>query len=913
MKTLRIARQVFLRDVKRLLRSPVALIVVLGVILLPGLYAWYNIIANWDPYSHTAGIHIAVVNKDKGVHDDVAGDLDVGGQLVDKLKGNDAFSWEFVDEDQALEGVRSSTYYAALVIPDDFSSDFVSVLHGSPESPTISYYVNEKRSAVAVKVTDTGANTIEEQVNQQFVQEVSSTVVESIQQAVGEIQADVDSQTSQAQGRLRQAADEVGNMRTTVDQLSSSMEEWRRTVADAQGLLSELQGEAPQVQSTLDQSSDLITNVETAASGFGQSFGSTLANDSIRLGTASAQACAKVGLATAKLQKVQGDVDGAAARLDAIIAQNEVVISLLEDLDPQPTDVIEKLNEFNTILKGRVDELNALSEGIKKVVDAAVFGVQNINNTVQDASSQMLSAGNTVASDVTPHLSSGLGSLSRALGALSEATTELSSQLEEANAVLTQLDGVLVQTEGLLGSVGTSVQGVQDSLRTAATDLGAISSSVDIKKLAEKLGSGDTVGSFMSTPIKIDTQTVYPVKNYGSAVAPFYTNLALWVGCFVLIAIIKLEVDRDEAGPLASISASGAYIGRLMLFVILAIAQAFMICGVDLLLGIQCDHPVRFLLVGVVISFTFMNIIYMLALTFKHIGKALGIIYLIVQIPGASGMYPVEMMPRFFQVLHPLMPFTYGIHAMRETIAGMYAFAWLKDVAILLLIFAPIALLVGLVARPYLLNLNLLFDRKLHETGFMVCEENGLELPRYRLRRALSTLISTDAYRESLMEHSKRFDCKYKMITKIGPFMVALLPLLLITVFSVMATNPERKVLLITALVLSIVAIDGALIIVEYIHATYLRRISIALNGTGTIASDDIFSEDPTLTDGSGAMDPEDDPGGPADDDHGPVDDGQGSDDADVPVEDMGDETVDDGDDPGSPSGDHISDGGARG
>lgn len=904
MKTLRITTQVFLRDVRRLLGNPIALIVILGVIVLPGLYAWYNIIANWDPYSHTAGIRVAVVNNDKGVHDDTVGDLNVGSRLVEELEANDAFGWDFVDEDQALKGVRSNTYYAALVIPDDFSSDFVSVLHGSPRSPTISYYVNEKRSAVAVKVTDTGANAIEQQIDQQFVQVVSKTVVDSLQQTVGEMQSDVDSTTSQAQGRLHQAADEVGNVRTILDQLSSSMEGWRQAVSDAQGLLSELQGEAPQVQSALDQSSGLIDDIDTASSGFGQSLGSALVHDSILLGTASAQASSKIGLVTADLLKVQGDVDAMTAKLQSVIDRNEEVIDVLRDLEamapsPQLEEAIERLQGFNDELQERVNALQQVSDAITSAVQEANAGVEGINEAVQGASSQMLEAGNAITSDITPHLSSGLGALSRSFGALSEAVSGLSAQLDEASGVLAELDGVLVQTEGFLSATGDSVQGIQESLRTATTDLSALSSSVELRKLADTLGSGDAVGSFMSTPIRIDTQTVYPVENYGSAVSPFYTNLALWVGCFVLIAIIKLEVDRADDGPLASITASEAYLGRWMLFVLLAIAQAFMICGVDLLLGIQCEHPVRFLLVGVVISFTFMNIVYMLALTFKHIGKALGIIYLIVQIPGASGMYPVEMMPRFFQVLHPLMPFTYGIHAMRETIAGMYALSYLKDIAILLFIFVPITLLVGLVARPYLLNLNLLFDRKLHETGFMVCEENGLELPRYRLRRALSTLISTDAYRDTLIEHSQRFDRKYRTVTKVGPLLVALPPLLLITVFSIMATSPERKVLLITALAGSIVLIDGALIIIEYVHETYLRRIGIAVSGGGESPTEGLFPDDPALADDLDTRGSHEDGPWPVDDGHG-ADEGTAADDLDA---------GDDGTEP--PACDPAADGGA--
>ena len=153
--------QILFRDLRRLLRNPVAMIIVVGVCVIPSLYAWYCIAANWDPYANTAGIRVAVSNNDRGVQSDIAGNLDAGGQVVEELRNTHDLTWEFVSEDEAREGVESGTYYAAIVIPADFSEDLASVFTGDFEQPTIAYYVNEKKNAVAPKVTDTGAATIE--------------------------------------------------------------------------------------------------------------------------------------------------------------------------------------------------------------------------------------------------------------------------------------------------------------------------------------------------------------------------------------------------------------------------------------------------------------------------------------------------------------------------------------------------------------------------------------------------------------------------------------------------------------------------------------------------------------------------------------------------------------------------------
>lgn len=100
------------------------------------------------------------------------------------------------------------------------------------------------------------------------------------------------------------------------------------------------------------------------------------------------------------------------------------------------------------------------------------------------------------------------------------------------------------------------------------------------------------------------------------------------------------------------------------------LVQGLIVCLGDIvLLKVQCVHPVAFVCVGIFCSFIYVNLIYALALTFKHIGKALGVVLVILQIPGSAGTYPIEMTPAFFQKLHPLLPFTYGISAMRECIA----------------------------------------------------------------------------------------------------------------------------------------------------------------------------------------------------------------------------------------------------
>ena len=183
---------IFKRDIKRLLVNPVALVVTLGVCVIPSLYAWYNIVANWDPYGNTQGIKIAIANNDRGTQNDWVGELNAGDKVVDQLKENHQLGWTFVDSTaDAKEGVESGEYYAAIVIPKNFSDNLVSMLDGNYHQPKLTYYVNEKKSAIAPKVTDTGANTIEEQIVPKYYDRDKDGVphawVESVKKCVADI------------------------------------------------------------------------------------------------------------------------------------------------------------------------------------------------------------------------------------------------------------------------------------------------------------------------------------------------------------------------------------------------------------------------------------------------------------------------------------------------------------------------------------------------------------------------------------------------------------------------------------------------------------------------------------------------------------------------------------------------------
>ena len=588
---------IFRRDIKRLSRNFVALVVSVGVCFVPALYAWFNIAANMDPYSNTGGIHIAVANCDKGTVNDAVGELNAGDSVISALEENDSLGWVFVDEDEAINGVRSGEYYAALVIPETFSEDLVSILSGNLESPKIEYYVNEKKNAIAPKVTDTGATTIQQQIDETFISVASEAVTEVMKQAAGDTASDISQIDDDANNKVDEIAEKIADARTSLAEHAKSDEENAASIAEGQ---------------------DAVTSAEKAT---------------------------KSASSTLRLTK------------------QSLAVKFADYLD-----------------------------------------------------------------------------------GLMPAYTKMHTLLDQTETALNRASDVLEQTDDLLGNAEKEIGKVSDDLD--------VLESASIYSTLSEIGYGDAIdsekiSSFISSPVDVKTESLYPVKNYGTAMTPFYTNLALWVSGIVLVSVLKMEVDKDER--LKKMTPTQSYFGRWLTYMLFAFVQALIICVGDLLIfDIQCENVPAFFGAAILASFVYVNIIYALAITFKHTGKAICVLLVILQIPGSAGTYPIEMTPGFFQALHPLLPFTYGINAMREAMVGMYENYYVKYLLYLAIFLIP-AFIIGLAIRPWMLNLNRMFDRKLEETGLMICEETGMTVERVKLSTLLEILSGQDEFRDRML------------------------------------------------------------------------------------------------------------------------------------------------------------------
>jgi len=826
----RTALKIFWRDLKRILRNPIATIVTIGVCIIPSLYAWFNIAANWDPYENTSSMSVAVVSNDQGA--DLGGDLgyvNAGNMVLDRLADNDQLKWVVTNQDDAIDGVNSGMYYAAIVIPDGFTSDLASVLTGELAQPDIDYYVNEKINPIAPKVTDTGASTIETQINETFVKTVTGVVVDKLKGISGVVVGDATSTTTNVVARIRDVESSLDDLSGNIDGANATIEAARTSIADAEDTLKQLETEVTKANDSLSDATDILFTARRDSISLSSDISSSLAGATTLITGVSADANAAIGRIAGKVGEVQGTVDGALETAQGIVDENNRLVSTLRALESYIPD--ERKDEFEAViatLQGQVEKeqetIDKLTTASSDISDTAssVSGVSSsVNDAISTGAKNVTELQSNFSTTTLPQLYAALDSFSDASGNLKSVLAGLSPTLTETEAVLEQLDGTLSQAEGATSLTKDSLATIEGTLDQVATDISAIQSSAAMEKVSDLLNlDSDGIASFMANPVTLDDVAIYPVDNYGSGVAPFYTDLALSVGGFVLVAIYKIEVDDEGIGDFEPWQ---SYFGRWLLFMLLGVLQAVVCCVGDLILGIQCLDPKAFVLVGIVESFVYVNIIYAFSIAFKHIGKALCVLLVILQIPGSSGTYPIEMMPSFFQAIHPWLPFTYGINAMREAIAGYYGNYYFDNLFMLLLFVIP-ALLIGVGCRRHLLNINVLFDKRLAQTDLMICEKNGIVVEHYKISSIIRSLLHDDAYRDEVTARAARFERIYPRIIRWGFIALLALPIGL-TVVMFAASN---KSLWFIVWIVCLVALCAMLVIIEYLHESMRRQTEFA-------------------------------------------------------------------------------------
>ena len=818
--------KVLKRDFARLFTVPAAWVIMFGMVFIPPLYSWYNIVGFWDPYGNTNGITVAVANNDTGTDNALIGKQNLGGQIVNQLKDNDQLGWTFVTEAEAMSQVESGKAYAAIVIPKDFSNDLAGVATGGKDKPTLQYYVNEKASAIAPRVTDVGASTVDRTVNSTFVSTVSEVLTEVINTVADKAIAAEDQTKAKTITTLNEAFSDVQHTRDTIAKLNTKLAGTPEQTRTARQALEDARELGIDTAQGLAGASKLIGTTQTSLNTFVTATSGSLDQGSSLLSQAFSRANQSIGTVTGMLNSANQQVGGMINTAADINQANADIIAQLKELpnaNQEPLkSAISKLDNRNSNLAETLNNLSSLNTTIGNTYTDTAGLASSLNTATQTTLDATNTARSTLVSGALPQLNTGLNTLSSTASTLSNGITSQSSLIDQSEQTLDQLDKAVSSTTTALNSTDQALAGVQAKLSTLATDIKALSISSSLNALIGTDGKLDasTISDFMLSPTVISEKAIYPVAAYGSGMAPLFTTLSLWVGAFVLVVIPKLETDDED---IDNLTPSQGYLGRFLLLATLAATQGLVTGIGDLIIGIQCASAPVFLLTCVITSLVYMSVIFALSTTFMHVGKGVCVALVILQVPGASGLYPIEMMPGFFRTLYPLLPFTYSIDALRETIGGFYDGHWFGYIG-KLLIFAMLAFLLGLGARPKLANLNRLFAREIKESDMIIGEPVHITSNEYRVTQAIAALADREEYRHAIERRAAKFAYHYPRLLLGALIAGFVVPAALIIVFSL--TTSEKIVVMGTWLAWVLIIV-GFLMVVEYMRDSIRRQTEL--------------------------------------------------------------------------------------
>lgn len=708
--------KIFVHDIVGLSRNIFALIIAGGLCIIPSLYAWFNIYSNWDPYANTSAVKVAVVSEDAGYTGEDGEYSNMGDSVLESLRTNKGLGWQILDKkDDAIEGVKSGEYYAAIVIGDDFSESMFDFIDKGLVHPSVTYYENEKKNAVASKITDTGKSTLQSNINTEFV----NTVIQTAMSSTDGMLAD---------------RDIIGGVLDNLNRLGDNLDGYKGTIASFVSSNAALSGSLHdlrvQIPDSLPDNSATMEALQNQTSKAADEYIAKL--DRITAATrATSQAL------SAQLQWVLTAIENNLPT-DEILAGIDNAQDLLDSMNDQSDTLTEQLQNISDQLGGVIDDdsiklaadslvqiriaAKGLLEQSKILVKAGALKSQVklelVRTALVQCSQKIAEMDGILDGSVQKAVDAMKGVISTSIDSIGESLTQVSEQLGSLSAMLGSIEQTVDGMNVGLDQMGSVMDGMSDKIVQLAGKLSDLTGDDKYRLLAQALAQDpETYGEFLSSPVQVETHQVYATENYGSAVSPFYTTLALWVGGLLLTALIKVHPDSPEL--INGAKPHELFFGRYLLFFVLGQVQAVItVLGDVYLLKIQCLDKGLFMLAACFTSFVFTLLIYALTVSFGDVGKALAVVMVVIQIAGSSGTYPIELLPVFFQKVYIYFPFPYAINAMRETISGRYGSDYWQFMGVLLL-FVAASLALGLFIRKPFMKLNHYMHHRMHDTDMM--------------------------------------------------------------------------------------------------------------------------------------------------------------------------------------------------
>ena len=708
--------KIYKEDMKKIFTNYAALIVFIALSILPSLYAWFNIKASWDPYGKeaTSQIKIGVVNKDKGA--ELKGEFkNIGNQIIDQLKENDVMGWQFVSEKEAVKAVEEGSYYAMITIPEEFSENILSLITDDIKKGKIIYTVNEKVNAIAPKITVKGATAVQENVNKTVIETVSDIVLstakdlgievegqlpklDNLYDKLVEIQSkfkDLYETTDLAYDGVNKVADLVTNLQNDIPLITDTLNSTKGLATNLIDFISKSQGEINNIAPTIKTDIGLVKDLADEVS----SYVDVVIN---AINTGSENANVLLGNLNTKVSGLRDYLTSIRVLVEKINghSQNGALSDVLNNLITAENTLNQLYNEIesikNSLANGNLIDTSKL-ENVKTVLN----DVSNITGNLYDRfDSEILGNINTILNTANDSAKSALEILQRA-----------QDKLPKVEEILTTVSALCNKGNEGIKYAKDNLPRAEESVLEVTSKVAKIKDSSDLKDLLKLIANNvEERSNYLTSPVELEENSLYPMRNYGTAMTPFYSVLSLWVGMTLLVSMFSVEAHGEY-------NHMEVYFGKLLLFLTIGMTQALIVALGDLyLLKIYCVNPALFVTGILFTSITFVAIVYSLVSVFGNVGKVTAIILLVLQVAGSGGTFPIQLTPKFFQIINPFLPFTYAISFARESIGGVVQSVLVKDIVIML-IYIVVAILISIFLKKPINNLLSGFTKKFHESG----------------------------------------------------------------------------------------------------------------------------------------------------------------------------------------------------
>ena len=683
--TLKQIIEIFKSDIKEIFRKVNTWIIIIGLIFLPSMYAWPNILSSWDPYSHTNNIKVAVISEDEGAT--VEGkNVNLGESLITNLKGNKNLDWQFVSSKQQAEnGVKIGDFYASIVIPKSFSSDITSITRGELKKATIEYTVNEKINAISPKITNSGASALANTIGKNFVEVANGVIFEKLHEAGIKYEENLPT-LEKIKGEIFKINDNFTNYENSLNELIGKVDRGYNVLNIIQRTLPEIDNAATNSIMLANKTNVTIKNIENFNEIMLKNINTQLdkvieiSGEVVKVAELIQKKPTNPEETKAKMKALDSRLEAAEKRLDIAKDIFEFLNSLsdqnlfqkqLTKINTMESD-ITKLRSLNKKIYSNIDNYDAISTKVKADF---LTTAKRVNYNSIDFKKKLNTEVAPLIKRVLTNADTKIRNVSSVISRAQAQIPTINAKISEAEVKIQTVQGKLLKLQGEMPEIKEKVQKLTGIVNKAdgEIDTNALFNllKVDYKQQAE----------FFANPVQLKENQLYHIKNYGSAMTPFYTVLSIWVGALLMSSLLTTKVEDEEN----KYKPYQKYFGRGLLFMIISLLQTLIITLGDMyLLGTQANSPYRFVIYALLISLLFSAIIYTTVCLLGNVGKAVCIILLVLQIGSSGGTFPIQMTSRFFQILYPKVPFTYSIGLLREAVGGVYIPAVNRDMKILL-------------------------------------------------------------------------------------------------------------------------------------------------------------------------------------------------------------------------------------